>query len=157
IVVLMMENRSFDHMLGYLGLDGTLPVDGLRPEMSNEDAAGRRYPVHPFPPGQTVFHKPGDPLDESLDPMHDPEDVAEQMAGGMGGFVKNFIEKKQPAPQWRGSPMGYSTAGHVPVYDHLARNFTVCDRWHSSVPGDTWPNRLYSLAGLEADTVGHDL
>ena len=72
----------------------------------------------------------------------------------MGGFVKNFIAAKKPrAEDRRDSPMGYFTGEHLPVYDHLARTYCVCDRWHSSVPGDTWPNRLYSLAGREADTA----
>jgi len=43
--------------------------------------------------------------------------------------------------------MGYYNGEDLPVYDHLAREFCVCDRWFSSVPGATWPNRLYSLAG----------
>jgi phospholipase C len=157
IVVLMMENRSFDHMLGYLALDGTLPVDGLKPTMSNEGPGGKVYPVRPFDPGQTVFTDPKDPLDESLDPGHDPPDVAEQMAGNMGGFVKNFVKLKKPVARWRDFPMRYFTGEHLPVYDHLARNYAVCDRWHSSVPGDTWPNRLYSLAGREADSVAKDI
>jgi phospholipase C len=47
IVVLMMENRSFDHMLGYLSLEGgRSDVDGLREGLANE-YQGRRYPVHP--------------------------------------------------------------------------------------------------------------
>jgi phospholipase C len=51
--------------------------------------------------------------------------------------------------------MGYYGAEEVPVYDHLARHYCVCDAWHSSVPGDTWPNRLYALSGREAPSVGH--
>jgi phospholipase C len=48
IVVLMMENRSFDHMLGYLKLDGGMPeVEGLQASMANE-YDGRSYPVHPL-------------------------------------------------------------------------------------------------------------
>ena len=43
--------------------------------------------------------------------------------------------------------MGYYDAADVPVYDHLARQFAVCDRWFSSVPGATWPNRLYAISG----------
>jgi phospholipase C len=42
--------------------------------------------------------------------------------------------------------MGYYNAADLPVYDHLAARFCVCDRWHSSVPGTTWPNRLYAVA-----------
>ena len=46
IVVLMLENRSFDHMLGYLSLEGGRDdIDGLREEFAN-DYDGRRYPVH---------------------------------------------------------------------------------------------------------------
>ena len=46
--------------------------------------------------------------------------------------------------------MGYYNAGDVPVYDHLAREFAICDRWFSSVPGATWPNRLYAICGRAA-------
>ena len=46
-----------------------------------------------------------------------------------------------------GIVMGYFNAADLPVYDHLAEHFCVCDRWHSSVPGATWPNRLYAVAG----------
>jgi phospholipase C len=46
--------------------------------------------------------------------------------------------------------MGYDTGKDLPTYDYLARQYCVCDAWHSSVPGDTWPNRLYALAGREA-------
>ncbi|HET6172381.1 MAG TPA: alkaline phosphatase family protein [Gaiellales bacterium] len=155
VVVLMMENRSFDHMLGYLSLPGgPMPeVDGLKGNESNKDAKGKDYPVFEFPADRTAFHKPGQPLEESLDPCHAPDCVAEQLAGGNGGFVKNFIAKKKPSAKDRGLVMGYFTGTHLPVYDHLARNYCVCDKWHSSVPGDTWPNRLYSLAGHEAETI----
>jgi phospholipase C len=50
-------------------------------------------------------------------------------------------------------PMGYYASKDLPTYDFLARNFCVCDAWHSSIPGDTWPNRLYSLTGREGDKV----
>jgi phospholipase C len=158
VVVLMMENRSFDHMLGYLGLPGGLAgVDGLQNAHPNFDPDGRAYEPHALGPGETAFHKPGEPFDESLDPCHSPECVAEQLSEyhGVkpGGFVKNFIEQKQPPEQWRGLPMGYYTADCVPVYDFLARQFCVCDAWHSSIPGDTWPNRLYSLAGKAGPKV----
>ena len=53
--------------------------------------------------------------------------------------------------------MGYYTGRHLPVYDFLARNFCVCDAWHSSIPGDTMPNRLYSIAGREAEPIGAGL
>ena len=43
--------------------------------------------------------------------------------------------------------MGYYNGQDLPVYDHLASEYCVVDRWFSSVPGATWPNRLYSIAG----------
>jgi phospholipase C len=158
IVVLMMENRSFDHMLGYLGLPGGIEgVDGLQNAHPNFALDGTEYPPYAYGPGETAFHKPGQPFDESLDPCHSPECVAEQLSEfhgqKPGGFVKNFIEQKQPPEEWRRLPMGHYTAESVPVYDFLARQFCVCDRWHSSIPGDTWPNRLYSLAGKEGPKV----
>jgi phospholipase C len=153
IVVLMMENRSFDHMLGYLKLDGMPEVDGLTGEETNLDADGNPYRVFEFPPGETAFHKPGEPYDQSLDPCHGDACVREQVAGGNAGFVRNFIAQRKPPPQWRGLPMGHYSAEHLPVYDHLARTYCVCDAWHSSIPGDTWPNRLYSIAGRQAPRV----
>jgi phospholipase C len=152
IVVLMMENRSFDHMLGYLGLPGGIDgVDGLQHATANFDADGNTYPPLELGRDKTSFKHPGKSYDQSLDPCHGPECVAEQLEEfhGVkpGGFVKNFIAEKRPDPDWRGLPMGYYTEECLPVYDFLARQFCVCDAWHSSIPGDTWPNRLYSLAG----------
>ena len=63
----------------------------------------------------------------------------------------------QFGPIFSNHPEGYFTGEHLPVYDHLARTYAVFDRWHSSVPADTWPNRLYSLAGREADSIAHSL
>jgi len=154
IVVLMMENRSFDHMLGYLKTDGLAAVDGLTGLETNPDEQEQPVHVFPFPANETAFHRPGLPLDESLDPQHGASSVAEQLAGGNQGFVKNFIREKKPPENWRTLPMGHYTAEHLPVYDFLARRYCICDRWHSSVPSDTWPNRLYALAAREGDRIG---
>jgi len=162
IVVLMMENRSFDHMLGYLGLPGGIDgVDGLQNATPNFDADGNAHAPFELGLDKTAFTDPGKPYDQSLDPCHAPDCVAEQLAEfhGVrpGGFVKNFVEKKKPALDWRALPMGYYTEECLPVYDFLARQFCVCDAWHSAIPGDTWPNRLYSLAGRVGPKVHFDL
>jgi phospholipase C len=162
IVVLMMENRSFDHMLGYLGLPGGIAgVDGLQNAQANFDAQGSAHPPFELGRDRTAFRRPGEPYDQSLDPCHGPECVAEQLAEfhGVkpGGFVKNFVSEKNPPADWRALPMGYYTDQCLPVYDFLARQFCVCDAWHSSIPGDTWPNRLYSLAGQVGPKVHFDL
>ena len=143
IVVLMMENRSFDHMLGYLSLTGgRADIDGLRPGLANE-YQGRSYPAH---------HLTTTRVD--VDPEHTASAVNVQVDGGrMGGFVASLagtlasrgVDGGDPSPA-----VGYYDGADVPVYDHLAEEFLVCDRWFSSVPGATWPNRLYALCGRAA-------
>jgi phospholipase C len=163
LVVLMKENRSFDQMLGYLMRDGLPDVKGLTGNESNDDLDGKPKMVFEWGPDQTVFHPPQDHTGKILDPCHSPECVAEQVADHNGGFVKNFLATRkdkdghpvQIPAEYRALPMGFYTARHLPVYDHLARNFCVCDAWHSSIPGDTWPNRLYSLAGRQGGKIGY--
>src|SRR2546423_2867891 len=137
IVVLMLENRSFDHMLGYLSLEGGRDdVDGLKDGMKNE-YQGRTYPVHKL---QNTA------LDKAHDPCHSPDCIDEQLKNNSGGFVENFVKRHPNVPN-PGVVVGYYDAEALPVYDHLASEFLICDRWFSSVAGDTWPNRLYSLTG----------
>src|SRR5918995_5462741 len=139
IVVLMLENRSFDHMLGYLKLEAGLPVDGLEASMANKHA-GKTYRVH---------HLKSTKLTTDQDPPHRAADVKEQLASSNGGFVANYARNnvRDPDP---GTVMGYYNGTDLPVYDHLAREYAVCDRWFSSVPGPTWPNRLYAACGRAA-------
>jgi phospholipase C len=136
IVVLMLENRSFDHMLGYLKLEAGLPVEGLDASMSNAHA-GKTYKVH---------HLPKTKLAGNQDPGHSGSDVKEQLSNGNSGFVANYAKHNASDPK-RGTPMGYYNGADLPVYDHLAREYAVCDHWFCSVPGATWPNRLYATCG----------
>ncbi len=157
IVVLMLENRSFDHMLGYLSLqpDGggavREDVNGLTgPAANYNEFDGTRYPIEPFGKGRLV---------KSQDPDHSGEGVERQMAGEMGGFVADYVATRDPratAPK-PGDPMRYQTADNVPVFDFLASEFALCDRWFCSVPGSTWPNRIASLAGEAKEKDNRDL
>jgi phospholipase C len=143
IVVLMLENRSFDHMLGYLSLEhGRDDVNGLKPGLSNT-AGGKEHPVEHAP----ATHVP----DPHWDPDHSAGQTDVQIGGGqMDGFAASFAHtlarRNVPNPD-PGMVMRYYNGSDLPVYHHLAENFCVCDRWHSSVPGATWPNRLYALTG----------
>ena len=165
IVVLMMENRSFDQVLGYLQGEG-LDVEGLesaKRAKPNPDRAGNEYPPFAWEPGQTVPPVPPGHKAKILDPCHGPGCVHAQLEGGNAGFVTDFEKTRidengkpvQLAPESLRVPMGHYTAEHLPAYDYLAKNFCVCDHWHASIPGDTWPNRLYALAGREAPRIGH--
>lgn len=127
IAILMLENRSFDHLLG------TLPgVDGIASAFACSGTA-------PFPLGSR-------PLTPSYDlPPHEREAVASQIAGGaMDGFVESW---RQAAPGDGRDAMGHLTALEAPVSHFLARHFTVCDRWFSALPTSTQPNRLMALGG----------
>ncbi|HEU4461402.1 MAG TPA: alkaline phosphatase family protein [Solirubrobacterales bacterium] len=165
IVVLMMENRSFDQMLGFLGKHDRVPgVRGLQGGEVNFDEEGRPHESFEWDEEETSFHPPQDRSGKILDPCHGPGCVAEQLetfhGQTPGGYVKNFLRRKNKQGQriaipdkYRGLPMGYYSEKHLPVYDLLGREYAVCDAWHSSVPGDTWPNRLYSIAGQEGVPV----
>jgi phospholipase C len=159
IVVVMLENRSFDHMLGYLSLPaeqggkGRTDVDGLQGPAINFNAhENSDYAIHHL--DRTAFS------DEVEDPDHSARSVEEQLGNSNGGFVSNFarlsearaIKAKQPVPD-PGLVMGYYDAADLPVYDHLAAEYCVVDRWFSSVPGATWPNRLYAATGQAAGSA----
>jgi len=158
IVVVMFENRSFDHMLGYLSLPpdqggrGRSDVDGLSgPSRNVNRFENRDFGIHHL--DHTQFSG------ETEDPDHSARSVDEQLHDGGGGFVENFaristaraLKLGQPAPD-PGLVMGYYDADDLPVYDHLAAEYCVVDRWFSSVPGATWPNRLYAVTGQAAGT-----
>jgi phospholipase C len=142
VVVLMLENRSFDHMLGYLSLGRRgAEVDGLQKGMANEHG-GTSYRI--FSLRRTAFTK-------AQDPCHSGDCVDEQVADGNSGFAANYIETREdPAATDPVVVMGYYDGGQLPIYDFLARHFCVCDRWFCSVRGATFPNRLYAVAGRGA-------
>jgi phospholipase C len=148
IVVLIMENRSFDHMLGYLslpvaqnGMDRS-DVDGLRGGESNTYNGETFASVELT---ETIF---------SPDPPHGYEPVHHAINGGqMDGFVQSYGEAH--GDQVAGSIMGFHTAANVPVYDSLARDFAIGHRWFASHPGPTFCNRFYALTGrLNLDARG---
>lgn len=154
IVVVMMENRSFDHMLGYLNLppwNANRPaVDGVSLDPAWIQRFTNFYEIRSF--------APHDFTDRQIDdPPHDRPTIAAQLGtslgaqGPMTGFVASYAQRK-PRPRRLSHVMGYYTAPDVPVFDFFARNFTVCDRWFSALPAGTQPNRLMALAGFT--TVG---
>jgi phospholipase C len=140
-----MENRSFDHMLGYLSKHGGRgDVDGLRGSEKNH-YKGRDYLS--FRLTDTVFLE---------SPCHRHECVVNQVNGGkLDGFVADFAKQYEKDGVDPGKVMGYYTAAQVPVYDALAQEFLICQRWFAAHPGPTFPNRFYTLTGrLDRDVYG---
>jgi phospholipase C len=158
IVVVMLENRSFDHMLGYLSLPadqgggGREKVDGL---------VGAPRDSNPYDNKDwSIWHLDRSQFGgEDEDPDHSARSVDQQLGHDGKGFVENFARISQARAHREGKPtprpdlvMGYYDADDLPVYDHLAKHYCVVDRWFSSVPGASWPNRLYAVTGRAAGT-----
>ena len=142
IVVLMMENRSFDHMLGYLKAQDAR-IDGVSGNETNPDTTGAPVPVKPLAKYQSQLQP---------DPGHHFEDVKLQIHGEqdgdpkMQGFVKAYYLKQQNVEH--SHQIMYCFAPEkVPVITTLARKFAVCNRWFSSLPGPTIPNRAFAHFG----------
>jgi phospholipase C len=149
IVVLTKENRSFDHMLGFLSLPtnagglGRKDVDGLKGGETNP-YKGVNYPSFAFGPTQTLF---------APNAQQNAGPSSRQVDGNkMDGFVKSYAEDaSNPADgeiTGNGSTiMGYHNGVNVPVYDALARDFAICHRWFAAHPGPTFPNRFFEVTG----------
>jgi phospholipase C len=143
IVVVMMENRSFDHLLGFLSheaFDGRKDVNGLHQrsddfDWDNPDKAAHLYQL-------TATADSWLPIDLP----HSRTQIKEQLdSGGMTGFIKAYFDSQ---PNDRSPiPMRFCKPTDIPVTAELARKYAVCDRWHASLPDDTFPNRLMAMSG----------
>ena len=161
VVVLMLENRSFDHMLGDLGIVGV-----------ERPGSGTANPLRPGDPAGPEFEAQWITGDEdvSVDPGHRYTDVMKQLTGtnslevppgGLNnkGFVWNYAERlraKGASVSRAGEIMHCSHTTRVPILSGLAREFAVCTRWFSSLPGETWPNRLFAHAA-QSDNLVHNV
>ncbi len=148
----MMENRSFDHYFGHLSLptslggEGRIDVDGFKGNEMQYLAQGSARTA--FKPFAVTGYGIGD-IDHEWAACHG------QFNGGkMDGFIQMHFEDlerkrlRQPANCDKvraaiGDPLAYYTRKDTPVFHQLLDNYTLCDRWFSSVMGPTWPNRLY--------------
>jgi phospholipase C len=127
IVVLMMENRSFDHMLGWLP-----GANGVQAGRTFIDNAGQPQQSHLLTKFQNC---------SSADPDHSFQGGRTQLDGGaMDGFLKT-------ANVGDTFPIGYYSAADVPFFAWAARYWTICDSYHCSMLGPTWPNRFYMHSG----------
>jgi len=140
VVYLLLENQSFDRLLGcfrqiYPDLEG-LNAPG-QPPYTNSDDKGVIY-----------TQKPTEAKQVTLDPKHEARFVLEQLKDNNGGFVLDFARNYPGSTtQQRQEIMGYYPLGFLLGLHTLAREFTICDHWFSSLPGPTWPNRFFALTG----------
>jgi len=177
-VIVVMENRSFDHYFGHLSLprseggEGNSKVNGFKSlaAHTNPDLNGNKVGI--FRPENN---------NEIGDIDHEWEACHEQFADGTnGGFVKAHQEDlvflndddettkalcwgtttddERPVPKCGApkDPMAFYTRQDTPIYHQLLDEYVLCDNWFASVMGPTWPNRFYlhsaSAGGRKANT-----
>jgi phospholipase C len=149
IVVVMMENRSFDHMLGYLSRDaGRTDIEGL-------EAADVAPPTQ-FNYFNGRYYYPTHLTDTQIldSPHHSHENVKAQLADGHAHFVSDYARIVGDLPGKLQAAMGYYGPELV-TYAHLADRYAVCDHWFASHVGPTIPNRFVTLTGdLNRDEYG---
>ena len=131
IVLLMMENHSFDNYFGTLGHGDGLPAE----PPTNEASDGRRIPVHHF---TSTRQHPELPT-QSWRVSH-----AQFADGRNDGFVRALEELDPDADP--ALAMGYWDEHDLPFYAGLARTFALADRWFSACLGPTFPNRRFLMA-----------
>jgi phospholipase C len=150
LVVVMLENRSFDHMLGALTA-GDARIDGLTGGESNLDTEGAEAFVKP----QAAYQGQLDP-----DPDHHFAAVDRQIFDGslapgrvatMGGFVKSYFDQQRDVRHSR-LIMNYFKPEKLPVLTTLAREFALFNGWFASIPGPTLCNRAFMHYG---SSFGH--
>lgn len=142
IVILMLDNRSLDQMLGCMhqvvpGLEG-IDITEVPPVCFNDcHSNARRYYQLPDPKRC---------LDPS--PSHEHKDTILQINNNkMDGFVNNYASVPGAQESHYGDVMGYYPRGSLPIMHGLAESFLICDHWYSSMPGPTWPNRFFVHTG----------
>jgi phospholipase C len=151
VVVMVMENRSFDHLLGYF----TNIIPGLQGLQGSETNPGDpQRPAARVSPAIVP-----DAYTRGPDPGHEPDNVARQLFGigaqtfnptgtpTNNGFVLDYALRRDPngpiGTIRAESIMECFTSAQLPGVTALATQGIVCDNWFSSVPGPTWPNRFF--------------
>lgn len=161
VIVVLFENRSFDHLLGWMShpsYGGNADIEGLtgaiNPSTGELMADAYQNPalMQTFRP---FFTEDDIPLAGDL--PHGRDEVAQQLAHSpvtgsflMRGFAASYFhENPVQAGPFVTKPdcMRMLTPKSIPVTSYLAKNYVVCDHWFTPIPTDTHPNRMMSLSG----------
>jgi len=145
IVVLMQENRSFDHYFGQLQDEGQPDAEGPPAGASNPNPLNPANPITRF--HKTQYCEVAD-LDHSWNGTH-----TEWNGGVMDGFTAANQNPEDPSGS---RTMGYYDSGDLPFYYALANTFAIGDQYFSSALTQTFPNRFYLLAGTSFGHIRND-
>jgi len=153
VFVLMLENRSLDHLLGFSRITGTDAQSG-KPTAISGLSGGESNSYH----GQKIgVRQPAD-WTMPLDPGHEFTDVLVQLCGpgavyppggqyppvNASGYVDSYVASGGATNP--GEIMKCFSPSQLPVLNALATEFALCDDWRASMPGPTWPNRFFMMA-----------
>ncbi|XP_074292437.1 non-specific phospholipase C2 isoform X1 [Silene latifolia] len=156
IVVLVMENRSFDHMLGWM--------KKLNPEINGVDGSETNHLSVSDPNSEIINYNDTSHYVVDPDPGHSFQAMREQI------FGSNQTRSDEPAPMNGFAQQAYSVNGSIemarhvmngfrpdmiPVYQTLVQEFAVFDRWFASVPSSTQPNRLFVHSGTSGGATSN--
>eukprot|EP00249_Psilotum_nudum_P002381 c15395_g1_i1 orf=534-2141(-) len=152
IVVLVMENRSFDHMIGWM--KRLIPdIDGVTGKEFNR--------LSTTDPDSPIFYFEDKAEFVDPDPGHSFQAIREQIFGSnettlnpppMNGFAQQAESMSTNLPS---TVMNGFRPEVIPVYTALALDFAVCDRWFAAVPASTQPNRLFVHSATSHGATGN--
>jgi phospholipase C len=150
----MLENRSFDHMFGFLK-SPDYAIDGLNGDESNPDENGQQV----FVSADARYSG-----DFTPDPGHHFPSVNTQIFGNeagtgpatMQGFVKAYRAMGGSSLTQSHKIMRCYAPSKIPILTTLAREYAICDHWYSSIPGPTLPNRAFAHAATSIGRVDMD-
>jgi phospholipase C len=176
VVVVMFENRSFDHIFGAIpGVDGVLTADGkVKPELYNLPSPteppthapdAKNLPVPSWPIDTTYLlpvnfnHDFGDGMMPDLfgpgttgwvdgHPINAPKKTYPPTNSG---FISTMLVGNIPPSATGPSAMTYFEMGALKVLHTLADEFVVCDNWFCDMPGHTLPNRCFMHCATTGD------
>ena len=166
VVVLMLENRSFDSMLGMLRasddeFDGLTGTEANTWHQANGSTVSMPVWKAPAVSPETLCIPDPDPGELFTDIHMQIHGLVPDPTRGptMGGFVDNYMRQAFASPSPMpdpAAPMHYFTPDQVPVISQLAREYGVSDRWHASAPCQTWPNRFFAHCGTAGGFVNNE-
>ena len=184
VVVVMMENRSFDNLLGFLyanenntpprnlpandppTFDGLLSSDATdifwnpaNPDFFSDQAPPVKVFASSPTTGPAPFRIPNpDPNEAFADitfQLFGTTSPSENEQPGMLGFLVDYIKAKGSSQDLARQIMQQYSAAQVPVLGQLAKSFAVSDAWFASAPAQTWPNRGFMHTGTSRGRVNN--
>jgi phospholipase C len=157
VFVLMLENRSFDHIFGFSDITG-VGIDGNPTAVNGADQTRDKNTFNnvDFPVStpadfslKDVDKDPGHEFDDTLLALCGPDAELDPTTGAYpqpitnASFVENYARTGSTIPE---RIMRCFEQDQLRVLNALAREFAICDNWFSSLPGPTFPNRFFAVA-----------